>query len=120
MKMVIASTQHPMNKINTNVAVAFLASDVNRFSINALTGTIEQDPDLQVRLSFSHPRSVPVCLAEIARLAQEVGPSGTVVAAFSFMSSALVTTARLLQQLQEGLASVRPPCIGGRSGNTRH
>ena len=89
------------------VAVAFLASDVNRFSINALTGAIEQDPDLQVRLAFPHPRSVPVCQAEIERLVQEVGASGTVVVAFSFMSSALVTTARLLQQLQEGLASMR-------------
>src|SRR5437016_7971794 len=89
------------------VAVAFLASDVNRFSINALTGAIEQDPDLQVRLAFPHPRSVPICQAEIERLVQEVGASGTVVVAFSFMSSALVTTARLLQQLQEGLASMR-------------
>ena len=40
-----------------NVAVAFLASDVNRFSINALTGAIEQDPGLNVKLSFPHPRS---------------------------------------------------------------
>src|SRR5260370_35239930 len=90
-----------------NVAVAFLASDVNRFSINALTGAIEQDPDLQVKLSFPHPRSVPLCQAEIEHLVQEVGPSGTVVVAFSFMSSALVTTAQLLKQLQEGLASWR-------------
>jgi B12-binding domain/radical SAM domain protein len=90
-----------------NVAVAFLASDVNRFSINALTGAIEQDPDLRVRLSFPHPRSVSTCQVEIERLAQEVGPTGTVVVAFSFMSSALVTTARLLQQLQEGSAAFR-------------
>jgi B12-binding domain/radical SAM domain protein len=90
-----------------NVAVAFLASDVNRFSINALTGAIEQDPDLQVKLSFPHPRSAPLCQTEIEHLVQEVGPSGTVVVAFSFMSSALVTTAQLLKQLQEGLASWR-------------
>ena len=90
-----------------NVAVAFLASDVNRFSINALTGAIEQDPDLQVKLSFPHPRSASLCKAEIEQLIQETGPSGTVVVAFSFMSSALVTTAQLLKQLQEGLASSR-------------
>src|SRR5205807_6507786 len=79
-----------------NVAVAFLASDVNRFSINALTGAIEQDPDLQVKLRFPHPRSASLCKAEIEQLIQETGPSGTVVVAFSFMSSALVTTAQLL------------------------
>src|SRR5258708_14565687 len=90
-----------------NVAVAFLASDVNRFSINALTGAIEQDPDLQVKLSFPHPRSVPLCQAEIEHLVQEVRPSGTVVVAFSFMSSALLPTAQLLKQLQERLASWR-------------
>lgn len=90
-----------------NVAVVFLASDVNRFSINALTGAIEQDPSLQVKLSYPHPRSVSACQAEIERLAQEVGWSGTVVVAFSFMSSALVTTARLLQQLRESLAPLR-------------
>ena len=81
-----------------NVAVAFLASDANRFSINALTGAIEQDPELRVSLSFPHPRSASACQAEIARLAGEVGPSGTVVVAFSFMSSALVTTARMLDE----------------------
>lgn len=90
-----------------NVAVAFLASDVNRFSINALTGAIEQHPDLQVKLRFPHPRSAALCQAEIGQLLQEVGPSGTVVVAFSFMSSALVTTAQLLKQLQERLASCR-------------
>src|SRR5215469_12913880 len=90
-----------------NVAVAFLASDVNRFSINALTGAIEQDPNLQARLAFPHPRSAPLCMAEIERLVQEVGPSGTVVVAFSFMSSALVTTTQLLRHLQEGLAESR-------------
>src|SRR5579872_5535471 len=90
-----------------NVAVAFLASDSNRFSINALTGAIEQHPDLSVILSFTHPRSASICQTEIERLVQEVGSSGTVVVAFSFMSSALVTTARLLKQLQEGLAHHR-------------
>ncbi len=90
-----------------NVAVAFLASDVNRFSINALTGAIEQDSTLRVRLAFPHPRSGVQCQAEIERLVQEVGPSGTVVVVFSFMSSALVTTTMLLQQLQQGLADVR-------------
>ena len=91
----------------THVAVAFLASDVNRFSVNALTGAIEQDPDLRVKLTFPHPRSVSTCRHEIEHLVQEMGPSGTVVIAFSFMSSALVTTSHLLRQLQEGLAAVR-------------
>jgi B12-binding domain/radical SAM domain protein len=91
----------------SSIAVAFLASDVNRFSINALTGAIEQDPDLQVTLSFPHPRSATTCQAEIEQLVQRVGPSGTVVVAFSFMSSALVTTTQLLHQLQEGLVSRR-------------
>src|SRR5216110_205356 len=94
-------------KGTANVAVAFLASDVNRFSINALTGAIEQDPDLQVTLSFPHPRSATACQTEIEHLVQSVGPSGTVVVAFSFMSSALVTTTQLLHQLQEGLVSRR-------------
>lgn len=89
------------------VAVAFLASDSNRFSINALTGAIEQHHDLPVMLSFPHPRSASVCKVEIEHLVQEVGLSGTVVVAFSFMSSALVTTARLLKQLQEELAHLR-------------
>ena len=85
-----------------HVAVAFLSSDVNRFSINALTGAIEQDPDLQVKLTFPHPR---LAQAEIERLLQEVEPLGTVVVAFSFMSSALVTTAQLLHQLRERFAN---------------
>ncbi len=105
--MVSDSLQPPVNKENTHVAVAFLASDVNRFSINALTGAIEQDPGLHVLLAFPHPRSVSSCQAEIERLLQKVGPTGTVVVAFSFMSSALVTTAQLLRQLQEGLANTR-------------
>src|SRR5260370_9336983 len=90
-----------------SVAVAFLASDVNRFSINALTGAIEQDSNLQVTLSFPHPRSASACQAAVEDLVQNVGSSGTVVVAFSFMSSALVTTAQLLRQLQEGLADLR-------------
>lgn len=89
------------------VAVAFLASDSNRFSINALTGAIEQHKDLSVMLTFPHPRSALICRAEIEHLVQEVGPSGTVVVAFSFMSSALVTTSRLLKELQEGLVNLR-------------
>lgn len=87
------------------VAVVFLASDVNRYSINALTGSIEQDERLQdVQLVFPHPRS---CQGEIVRMLQEVGPTGTVVVAFSFMTSALITTDRLLKQLQAGLADWR-------------
>src|SRR5690348_3111913 len=107
MKMGTASMQHPLQKESTSVAVAFLASDVNRFSINALTGAIEQNPDLQVQLAFPHPRSVAACRAEIERLLQDVGPAGTVVVAFSFMSSALYSTAQLLKKLQEELASAR-------------
>ena len=107
MKRVTFSVQHPIHKENAPVAVAFLASDVNRFSINALTGAIEQDPNLHVQLAFPHPRSVSPYQAEIERLLQEVGHTGTVVVAFSFMSSALMTTAQLLKQLQEGLASSR-------------
>ncbi len=61
------------------VAVAFLASDANRFSINALTGAIEQDPGLHVKLAFPHPRSSTACQAEIASLIKEVGPDGMVV-----------------------------------------
>src|SRR5438046_1540241 len=89
------------------VGVAFLASDVNRFSINALTGAIEQDLNLRVKLIFPHPRSVSSCQAEIENLLQEIDPSGTVVVAFSFMSSALLTTAKLLKELQEGLSNWR-------------
>jgi B12-binding domain/radical SAM domain protein len=92
---------------HAKVAVAFLASDVNRFSINALTGAIEQDPDLHVKLAFPHPRSVQLCYAEIEQLIQSVGPSGTVVVAFSFMSSALVTTAHLLKHLQDAMVNQR-------------
>src|SRR6266516_946676 len=96
-----------MLHMNTNVTVAFLANDVNRFSINALTGAIEQDPSLQVKLAFPHPRSAALCQAEIEHLLREVGVSGTVVVAFSFMSSALVSTTQLLKQLQEDLANFR-------------
>ncbi len=87
-----------------NVAVAFLASDVNRFSLNALTGAIEQEPDLPVTLHFPHPR---VAFEEIEKLLQGVGGEGTVVVAFSFMSSALVTTKHLLEQLRESLSHKR-------------
>lgn len=105
--MVVHSAHTTSTQEKVNVAVAFLASDVNRFSINALTGAIEQDPTLRVQLAFPHPRSAVQCQAEIERLVQEVGPSGTVVVAFSFMSSALVTTTALLRQLQEGVVGVR-------------
>ena len=99
--MATSSTQR------TTVAVAFLASDANRFSINALTGAIERDENLQAKLTFPHPRSISSCQSEILSLVEEVGSSGTVVVAFSFMSSALVTTSRLLQELQAGLSNWR-------------
>ncbi len=105
--MIVQHSHDTSEQEKVHVAVAFLASDVNRFSINALTGAIEQDPHLRVKLSFPHPRSALQCQAEIEHLLQDVGPSGTVVVAFSFMSSALVTTSALLRQLQEGLATVR-------------
>lgn len=105
--MVVHHSRTTSVQEKVNVAVAFLASDVNRFSINALTGAIEQDPRLNVKLSFPHPRSASQCQAEIEHLLQNVGPDGTVVVAFSFMSSALVTTSALLKQLQEGLKIVR-------------
>jgi B12-binding domain/radical SAM domain protein len=93
--------------IKASVAVAFLASDVNRFSINALVGAIEQDQRLQVKLAFPHPRSASACQTDIEQLFAEIEPQGTVVVAFSFMSAALVTTARLLAQLKEGLKAYR-------------
>src|SRR5437667_11816305 len=96
------SMRNTSEKERAHVAVAFLSSDVNRFSINALTGAIEQNPELQVELAFPHPR---LAQAEIERLLQEVEPLGTVVVAFSFMSSALVTTAQLLHQLRERFAN---------------
>jgi len=105
--MVTIIPENSGTKERADIAVAFLASDANRFSINALTGAIEQTPDLYVRLAFPHPRSVSTCQTEIEHLVQEVSPTGTVVVAFSFMSSALLTTARLLRQLQDGLARVR-------------
>lgn len=91
-------------KEQVQVAVVFLASDVNRFSINALTGAIEQTPDLPIELAFPHPRAAR---EEIERLLQLMEPGGTVVVALSFMSSALVTTAQSLKQLQQDLASAR-------------
>jgi B12-binding domain/radical SAM domain protein len=83
------------------VAVAFLASDVNRFSINALTGAIEQDETLQILLSFPHPRHAQAEIENLLTLAD------TVVVAFSFMSSALLSTAQLLEQLKASFASVQ-------------
>ncbi len=105
--MIADSTSSTGTKARVHVAVAFLASDVNRFSINALTGAIEQDASLPIHFAFPHPRSASACQAEIEQLAQKVGPEGTVVVAFSFMSSALVHTSRLLNQLQTALAPLR-------------
>lgn len=96
--------ENDLVKKQVSVAVAFLASDVNRFSINALTGAVEQAPGLQVELAFPHPRAAR---GEIERLLRLVAPGGTVVVAYSFMSSALVTTAQSLKQLQQDLADVR-------------
>ena len=98
-------TNNPCGNSEHAVAVVFLASDVNRYSINALTGAIEQDGRLGgVRLSFPHPRS---CQGEIVRMLQEVEPSGTVVVAMSFMTSALISTDKLLRRLQGDLAEWR-------------
>ena len=85
----------------TQVAVAFLASDVNRFSINALTGAIEQDETLPVALAFPHPRNAQL---EVVRLLTK---AETVVVAFSFMSSALLSTRQTLERLQTALAHAR-------------
>jgi len=87
------------------VAVVFLANDGNRYSINALTGAIEQDERLQeVKLAFPHPRS---CQNEIKQLLQEVGATGVVVIAMSFMTSALITTDKQLSQLKGDLVEWR-------------
>ncbi len=80
---------------------------MNRFSINALTGAIEQDSDLHVQLAFPHPRSVSSCQAEIERLTTGSRTCGHSRRGISFMSSALLTTAQLLKQLEEELASSR-------------
>src|SRR5258708_27016015 len=101
------------------VAVAFLASDVNRFSINALTGAIEQDETLPITLAFPHPRDAQ---PEIERLLTR---AETVVVAFSFMSSALLSTRQALERLQASLARDRdrvlfvaggPPPPAGAAG----
>src|SRR6266704_642047 len=86
---------------HARLAVAFLASDVNRFSINALTGAIEQDETLPIVLAFPHPRDAQ---SEIERL---LTIAGTVVVAFSFMSSALLSTRQALEHLQVSFAHVR-------------
>jgi B12-binding domain/radical SAM domain protein len=83
------------------LAVAFLASDVNRFSINALVGALEQGGKEDMLLSFPHPNNAQ---SEIECL---LGVSDTVVVAFSFMSSALVSTAQRLSDLQTYFAGVR-------------
>ncbi len=86
---------------HARLAVAFLASDVNRFSINALAGAIEQDETLPIVLAFPHPRDAQ---SEIERL---LTIAGTVVVAFSFMSSALLSTRQALEHLQASFAHVR-------------
>src|SRR5258708_17419958 len=83
------------------VAVAFLASDVNRFTINELTDAIEQDETLPITLAFPHPRDAQ---PEIERLLTR---AETVVVAFSFMSSALLSTRQALERLQASLARDR-------------
>jgi B12-binding domain/radical SAM domain protein len=84
-----------------SLAVAFLASDANRFSINALTGAIEQDTTLEVLLSFPHPRHAEREIENLLAIAQ------TVVVAFSFMSSALLSTIQLLDHLKARFASAQ-------------
>lgn len=83
------------------LAVAFLASDVNRFSFNALVGALEQDETLDVILSFPHPNDAQ---GEIERL---LLVADTVVVGFSFMSSALVSTAQRLEHLKAHFSGVR-------------
>jgi B12-binding domain/radical SAM domain protein len=87
------------------LAVVFPASDVNRHSINALTGAIERDERLaHVQLWFPHPRDA---LEQTARALAEVGPRGVVVVAVSFMTSALITTDRMMRQFREMFAASR-------------
>src|SRR5260370_4014100 len=88
-------------KNRRRVAVAFLASDVNRFSINALTGAIEQDETLPITLAFPHPRDAQPEIERVLTRAE------TVVVAFSFMSSALLSTRQALERLQASLARDR-------------
>jgi B12-binding domain/radical SAM domain protein len=76
------------------LAVAFLANETNRFSINALAGALEQDETLDIVLSFPHPRDAQ---SEVDRL---LSIADTVVIAFSFMSSALVSVAQQLERLK--------------------
>ena len=85
---------------HAQLAIAFLASDVNRFSINALTGAIEQDEALPITLAFPHPRDAQ---AEIEKLLTK---ADTVVVAFSFMSSALLSTRQALERLLTSFAHV--------------
>jgi B12-binding domain/radical SAM domain protein len=104
----MSHTEYEHHDTGSSIAVVFLASDANRYSINALVGAIEQTPELDcIRLAFVHPRSAPACKEEIERLVLQVGSGGTVVVAFSFMSSALVTTTQLLAYLQTELAPLR-------------
>ncbi len=86
-----------------DVAVVFVANDVNRYSINALVGAIERDERLShVRLSFPHPRA---CLDEIQQVLSTT--SGVIIVAFSFMTSALISTDKLIRHLQDALSGWR-------------
>lgn len=86
---------------SSSLAVAFLASDANRYSINALTGALEQDESLDVSLTFPHPRDAH----QVVKLLLE--QSEYVVVALSFMSSAILSTRHLLEQLQTTFSSDR-------------
>jgi B12-binding domain/radical SAM domain protein len=82
------------------VAVLFLADQSNRFSINALTGAIEQDPRLtEVALHFVQP-ALGASLPALHLLLEQVGSDGTVVVACSFMTAALPKMASLLDALR--------------------
>ena len=83
------------------LAVAFLAGDVNRFSINALTGAIEEDETLPVLLTFPHPRDAQTEITKLLAIADMV------VVAFSFMSSALLSTKQTLKSLQASFVHVQ-------------
>lgn len=83
------------------LAVVFLASDVNRFSFNALTGAIEQDDSLSIPLFFPHPRDATTTIEKLLPTVE------TIVVACSFMSSALLSTKLTLEHLQTAFAQIR-------------
>ncbi|MBX5459295.1 MAG: TIGR04013 family B12-binding domain/radical SAM domain-containing protein [Thermogemmatispora sp.] len=89
-----------MPTVQRKVAVLFLADQSNRFSINALTGAIEQDPRLsEVTLQFVPP-APGASLSALQALREQVGSHGTVVVACSFMTAALPKMASLLDTLK--------------------